>query len=89
MIENIGLSGEPLVPEIQHLFVNGIPDPLPLPEYFNKTLHLQDFRARYQEYWSSTAEKTGNGIILRNIWTCIKTRLGSRLTHIQVARWTL
>lgn len=30
-------------------------------EYYNNTLNLQDFRTRYQEYWTSTASKTGTG----------------------------
>lgn len=61
VVENAALSGEPLVPEIQALFANGTPEPIPLPDYYKNTLRLQDFRARYQAYWTSTAEKSATG----------------------------
>lgn len=61
VIENTALSGEPLVPQIPSMFANGTPEPIRVPEYYNNTLNLQDFRTRYQEYWTSTASKTGTG----------------------------
>lgn len=61
VIENIALSGEPLIPEIRPLFANGPPEPILVPEFYNNTLRLQDFRARYQAYWNSTAKKSKTG----------------------------
>ena len=50
VLENTALSGEPLVPEIQPMFENGARQPIAVPEYYNNTLYMQDYRARYQEY---------------------------------------
>ena len=61
VLESVALSGEPLVPQIRSLFENGAPQPLNIPQYYNNTLHLHDYRARYQAYWDSIAEKTGTG----------------------------
>lgn len=61
VLDNTALSGEPLVPEIQPMFENGVRQPIAVPEYYNNTLRLQDYLARYQEYWSSTADKSGTG----------------------------
>ena len=65
VLENVALSGEPMVPQIQSLFENGHPQPISVPQYYNNTLHLQGYRARYQAYWNSTAEQTGTG----QLWT--------------------
>lgn len=65
VLENIALSGEPLVPQIQPLFEDGAPQPIDVPQYYNNTLHLQDYPARYQAYWASTVESTGTGQLLR------------------------
>ena len=61
VVTNAARSGEPLVPEIRHMFENGPPPAIGVPEYCNNTLKLQEYRARYQTYWNSTAEKTGTG----------------------------
>ncbi|PVH87638.1 amidase [Cadophora sp. DSE1049] len=61
VLDNVALSGEPLVPQIAHMFANGRKQPVPLLTFFNSTLHLKNFRARYQAYWSSTVDKTGTG----------------------------
>lgn len=61
VLENTALSGEPLVPQIQSLFANDPLHPIALPDYYNNTLHLEDYRARYQRYWNSTAGKSGTG----------------------------
>ncbi|KAK3317078.1 amidase signature domain-containing protein [Apodospora peruviana] len=56
------LSGEPEVPEIDGLFESGLPrKPLSLAEYQDVVIHMKDYRNRYQEYWMSTAEKSGTG----------------------------
>ncbi|KAM7192735.1 Amidase signature domain containing protein [Rhypophila sp. PSN 637] len=60
--EVLQLSGEPEVYEIRGLFEpNGPRDPLPLLKYQEIVAHMKDYRNRYQEYWMSTAEKSGNG----------------------------
>ncbi|KAL2826072.1 amidase signature domain-containing protein [Aspergillus cavernicola] len=57
----VHLSGEPFVPEITNLFPNGKPrDPLPLPEYEEVVRRMKDYRERYLNYWTSTAERTGD-----------------------------
>ncbi|KAL4919314.1 amidase signature domain-containing protein [Aspergillus aurantiobrunneus] len=57
----VHLSGEPFVPEITNLFPNGKPrDPLPLPEYEEVVKHMKDYRKRYMDYWTATAEQTGD-----------------------------
>ncbi|KAL3463862.1 amidase signature domain-containing protein [Aspergillus heterothallicus] len=59
--EAIQLSGEPFAPEITNLFPNGKPRaPLPLPEYQQVVSHMKDYRQRYLDYWTSTAEQTGD-----------------------------
>nr|BAV32171.1 hypothetical protein [Sordaria araneosa] len=60
--EVLRLSGEPEVHEIKGLFdVDGPRDPLPLLKYQEIVAHMKDYRNRYQEYWMSMAEKSGNG----------------------------
>ncbi|KAM7205455.1 Amidase signature domain containing protein [Naviculisporaceae sp. PSN 640] len=60
--EALQLSGEPQVFEINGLFeVDGPREPLSLLKYQNTVAHMRDYRNRYQEYWMSTADKTGNG----------------------------
>lgn len=61
VLDNVDLSGEPLIPEIRSKFEDVPPEPIPLPEYYNNTRKLQDFRSRYQAYWSSTVEKSKTG----------------------------
>ena len=61
VLENTALSGEPLVPQIQPMFEDGVRQPITVPGYYNSTLRLQDYRARYQRYWSSTADKSRTG----------------------------
>ncbi|KAL4941732.1 hypothetical protein BDV06DRAFT_212437 [Aspergillus oleicola] len=57
----VHLSGEPFVPEITNLFPNGKPRaPLPLPEYEEIVRNMKDYRKRYLDHWSSTAEQTGD-----------------------------
>ncbi|RDW93323.1 uncharacterized protein DSM5745_00645 [Aspergillus mulundensis] len=57
----VHLSGEPFVPEIRNLFPNGKPRaPLPLPEYEEVVRQMKDYRKRYLDYWTSTAERTGD-----------------------------
>ncbi|KAL3471563.1 amidase signature domain-containing protein [Aspergillus californicus] len=57
----VHLSGEPFAPEITNLFPNGNPkDPIPLPEYEGVVRRMKDYRERYLNYWTSTAERTGD-----------------------------
>ncbi|KAL4965147.1 amidase signature domain-containing protein [Aspergillus stella-maris] len=57
----VQLSGEPFVPEITNLFPNGKPRaPVPLPEYEEVVRNMKDYRKRFLDYWSSTAERTGD-----------------------------
>ena len=58
----IHLSGEPIVPQIDNVFPGGkLKAPMNLVDYENVVLHMKNYRADYQEYWRSTAEKTSNG----------------------------
>ncbi|KAK1808829.1 hypothetical protein LTR12_016807 [Friedmanniomyces endolithicus] len=58
----IQLSGEAIVPQISALFPDGkIKPPMPLIEWEDKVLYMQDYRTRYQDYWTSTAKDSGNG----------------------------
>jgi amidase len=60
--KNIQLSGEAIVPQIAHLFPDGkMKPPMPLPEWEDVVLHLQDYRTRYRNYWESTSELTSQG----------------------------
>lgn len=61
VFERLGLSGEPLIPELQHQFGNAPKPPIPLLDFYNNALRLKDYRERYQEYWSSTANVTETG----------------------------
>ncbi|KAF8846807.1 amidase [Acephala macrosclerotiorum] len=62
VFEAIHISGEPIVPEIQHLFPNGqLQPPMNLVNYEKVVMHMKDYRQRYHDYWSSTANKTRNG----------------------------
>lgn len=57
--KNLQLSGEKIVDEISHLFPGGkLRPPMGLVEWEDKVLHLEDYRARYQEYWASTSNLT-------------------------------
>ncbi|KAI0115731.1 amidase signature domain-containing protein [Nemania sp. FL0031] len=59
----IRASGEPIVPEIAHLFPSGkLKPPIPLPEYEQVVLHMKDFRARWNEYWASSAKRTTSAL---------------------------
>ncbi|PVH73421.1 amidase [Cadophora sp. DSE1049] len=60
--EAIKLSGEPIVPEIRHLFPNGnLQPPMSLVDYEKVVVHMKSYRQRYHDYWSSTASKTSSG----------------------------
>ncbi|KAI9696521.1 MAG: hypothetical protein M1820_008149 [Bogoriella megaspora] len=61
VFEQLALSGEPLIPELQRGFGNGPEPPLDVLQFYKNTIRLKDFRSRYQAYWSSTAMKTTTG----------------------------
>jgi amidase len=67
----VQLSGEPFVPEITNLFPNGKPRaPLPLTEYQHVVSRMKDYRQRYLDYWTSTAERTGGKSFFSDIQKC-------------------
>ncbi|KAL8294734.1 hypothetical protein RB600_000608 [Gaeumannomyces tritici] len=56
------LSGEPAVPEIANLFPGGKLRPsIPLPVFQNLVQHMKSYRQEHNDYWRSTAGKTGTG----------------------------
>ncbi|KAI9660056.1 MAG: hypothetical protein M1821_001408 [Bathelium mastoideum] len=57
----LALSGEPLIPELQRSFGSGPRPPLNVLEFYKNTIRLKEFRARYQEYWSSTSSTNPTG----------------------------
>jgi amidase len=61
VFHNIGLSGEPLIPELRKGFGTGPTEPTPLLDFYKNSLKLKDYRARYNSYWTSTMEQTGTG----------------------------
>ncbi|KAK0670021.1 Acetamidase [Cercophora samala] len=60
--EAIQQSGEPIVPEIENVFPGGKRrPPIPLPEYEQVVLKMNDYRWEYNDYWQSSAGKTSSG----------------------------
>jgi len=60
--KDLQLSGEPEVFEIHGLFeADGPREPMSLPKYQDVVVRMKKYRNTYQEYWMSTAEKTGSG----------------------------
>lgn len=54
---HLGLSGEPLIPELQERF--RLRDPMPLLEYQDFTLQGLKYETQYNDYWNSTADAEG------------------------------
>ena len=62
VLDAIKLSGEPIVPEIAHLFPGGrLQPPMPLPEYEQVVSHMKEYREQYNDYWLSSADRTRTG----------------------------
>ncbi|OJD30133.1 general amidase [Diplodia corticola] len=61
VFEQLKLSGEPLIPELQPEFGDEPAPPTPLLEFYNNTLRLKKYRERYQSYWESTSPDTDTG----------------------------
>ncbi|KAK5449280.1 hypothetical protein LTS15_008822 [Exophiala xenobiotica] len=61
VVEQIRLSGEPLVPQLHEYFANAPFPPLPLLDFYNLSLYLKDYRNRYSEYWLSTMNHSSTG----------------------------
>lgn len=59
--EQVGLSGEPFIPQIRPQMGDKPKPPAPLLEFYKQSIHLKDYRNRYQAYWNSTAEKSSSG----------------------------
>ncbi|KAI0602177.1 amidase signature domain-containing protein [Biscogniauxia sp. FL1348] len=75
--EAIRKSGEPIVPEIQHLFPNGqLKPPTPLPQYEQVVLRMRDFRSRWHDYWELSASRTASGIPVQAIITAVTPYAG-------------
>ncbi|KAI1356104.1 amidase signature domain-containing protein [Xylaria sp. FL0043] len=53
----LDLSGEPLIPDLQETFK--LRDPIDLLEYQDLTLQGLQYEAEYSDYWNSTAEEDG------------------------------
>ncbi|CAG8918953.1 unnamed protein product [Penicillium salamii] len=59
--EDVQISGEPFVPQIQNLFPRGKPkSPISLPEFERTVRQMKNYRENYLEYWMSTAKITGD-----------------------------
>ncbi|KAI1756099.1 amidase signature domain-containing protein [Xylaria castorea] len=55
--EQLDLSGEPLIPDLEESFT--LRDPINLLEYQDLTLQGLQYEAEYSDYWNSTAEPDG------------------------------
>ena len=67
VFEQINLSGEPFIPEIQAQFGEEPKTPAPLLGFYKQYLHLKEFRERYQAYWNSTAKNSQTGQLASSI----------------------
>ncbi|GAB1318531.1 amidase [Madurella fahalii] len=54
---HLGLSGEPLIPDLQKTFE--LKSPIPLLEYQDLTLEGLEYESAYSDYWNSTAAGDG------------------------------
>ncbi|KAI1204111.1 amidase [Annulohypoxylon truncatum] len=60
--ENLELSGEPPVPEIEHLFPRKKPSPsMSLRDHEMFCIRMKRYRELYMNYWNSTVAETDNG----------------------------
>lgn len=57
MHDQLALSGEPLIPELQKFLE--LKDPMGLLEYQDLTLKGLEYEAGYTDYWNSTADEDG------------------------------
>ncbi|KAI0384934.1 amidase signature domain-containing protein [Hypomontagnella monticulosa] len=55
--DQLNLSGEPLIPDLEETFQ--LRDPMDLLEYQDLTLQGLEYEAAYSDYWNSTAEQDG------------------------------
>ncbi|KUJ12171.1 amidase [Mollisia scopiformis] len=62
VFEQINLSGEPFIPEIQAQFGEKPKPPALLLDFYKQYLHLKECREKYQAYWNSTATKSSTGL---------------------------
>jgi amidase len=60
--ERIALSGEPYVLEIEGLFSDNSPGPMPLMDFYKYTTHVQQYRSHYAAYWNSRSKDTSTSI---------------------------
>jgi amidase len=59
--ENLALSGEPLVSELEPQFGNGPLPAVALSEFYKSTIDLRKWRTKYNDYWTSTSNLTSTG----------------------------
>ncbi|KAJ8131576.1 hypothetical protein O1611_g2051 [Lasiodiplodia mahajangana] len=61
----LNLSGEPLIPELQETFQ--LREPMNLIKYQDLTLQGLQYESQYSDYWNSTAEKDGSLLVLSHL----------------------
>ncbi|KAI1636463.1 amidase signature domain-containing protein [Biscogniauxia mediterranea] len=79
--ENLGLSGEPLIPELAGGFPGGRPlRPLDPAELAAAAAEMREYRAAYAAYWDSTRGRTSTGrpvdAIVLPVWPSAAARPG-------------
>lgn len=63
--EQLDLSGEPLIPDLEDSFK--LRDPMDLLEYQDLTLQGLEYEAAYSDYWNSTVEEDGKSALVGQI----------------------
>lgn len=58
--QQLDLSGEPLIPDLQATFK--LTGPLPVPVYQRLTVEGRDYEASYSDYWNSTSDSDGTWV---------------------------
>jgi amidase len=58
----LGLSGEPLIPDLEGPFT--LKDPISLLEYQDLTVKGLEYESEYSDYWNSTAEEDGKSLLV-------------------------
>ena len=68
--QHLRLSGEDFIPEIKKEFGDKPDPPKPLLDFYDRNNKLERYRARYGEYWNSTAAHTGTGKYTHLLTAC-------------------
>lgn len=61
VLERLEASGESVIPQLVGAFGRERKAPMPLPEFYEWTTRLSDYRQRYLDYWLSTAHTETEG----------------------------